>query len=315
MKLPSRLIFCLKLVVFLIPVLGVASAQITVRTVASPSGVGEPLVITATCGGPHIAHINFYAGTSPSNVYSGSPIAQNIPTAPGSASYTWRPTQPGTYYLGATAAETQYCGSNPAPPVAQLIATAPSYFGFYDSNSPGAGSGFTDETPAISGFANTTWIGCSSPSACTTSLQEAQKYNMHAVVALAGPALPAPGSSSTAVQTWLTSWKSYWQSYTSAFSPYVANGTLVAFYPYDEPIGGEWSAGNLASDTTSYLNSVASVIKQTFPATKVAMVFTGANTFTYLAHGQNVIPSSYDWIGIDIYECWTGVPRRKQDFI
>ena len=36
------------------------------------------------------------------------------------------------------------------------------------------------------------------------------------------------------------------------------------------------------------------------------MVFTGANTFTYLVHGQNVIPSSYDWIGIDIYECWTG---------
>ena len=295
MKFSPRLLFCLSYLTLPIFGHGLATAQqpLLISTNASPVAVGTPIIITVGGCGSQAANITLYA--------DGGVIATNLlKPAGGFAKYTWTAPREGLYNLTATA-QNFSCGPNPSPVFSQWVLEAPSYFGFYDSSSPG----FPDETPTISSFANTTWIGCSSPTDCNTRLQEAQTYKMHAVVAFASPGLPVPGSSSTAVQTWLSLWKSNWQTYTSTFAPYVSNGTIAAFYPYDEPIGGEWSAGNKTSDTTSYLNSVATTIKQTFPSAKVAMVFTGANTFTYLVHGQNVIPSSYDWIGIDIYECWT----------
>jgi hypothetical protein len=181
------------------------------------------------------------------------------------------------------------------------------YFGFFAGSSPG----LPDEMEATSTFANTIFITCFRPDECDARLQEAQHFNLHAVVSFIPGGnqpynLPPPGSSTSTVQAWQTAFTNYWSSFTSVFSPYVANGTIAAFYPYDEPFGAEWSAGNNAMTTTSYLNTVASIIKNTFPNTKVAMVFTGTLTFTYLKNAENIIPQNYDWIGIDIYNCWTG---------
>lgn len=274
---------------------GIAAAQLSIATNASPVAAGTPVTISVGGCGPKTAHITFYI--------NGGVVASNVfKPAGGYATYTWTPSQDGSYALYATAQEIASCGSNPSPTLTQWILDAPSYFGFYDSSNPG----WADVTSTISGFTNTAWISCYTPSDCNTRLQEAQNYKMHAVVeTFSSPSLPAPGSSSAAVQTWLNNFKTNWQSYASVFSPFVANGTLVAFWPYDEPIGGEWLAGNNASDTTSYLSSAATVIKQSFPSSKVGMFFTGAETFTYLVHGQNVIPSNFDWIGVDIYECWS----------
>lgn len=282
----------------------VGTAQPTVTTTGSPWAVDSPLTLTA-CSGPKTFQVTFYASNSPSTVYN-NPIA-TVTKPPGEpASYNWTPTKEGEFYLGAeTNGGQTYCGPNPGPVVTQWILAAPSYFGFYNSSAPF----FTpnDVTSAISGFANTVWISCYTPADCNTRLQTAQTYKMHAVVESFAPStlqLPPPGSSPAAVQTWLNSFTSNWQSYVSVFSPFVSNKTIVAFFPYDEPIGGEWLAGNNASTTTSYLVSAGSVIKKSFPSAKVGMFFTGAETFTYLVHGQNVIPANFDWIGIDIYGCW-----------
>jgi len=85
----------------------------------------------------------------------------------------------------------------------------------------------------------------------------------------------------------------------------VTNGTIAAFYPYDEPFGYEWTSGNQAAETTAELNFVGGLIHKTFSGSKVATTLTGPDTFTYFTHGQNIIPSSFDWIGIDIYGCWS----------
>jgi hypothetical protein len=195
----------------------------------------------------------------------------------------------------------------------------PQFFGFYDSNASSLDNpSFPDETAATSAFANTVWIVCESPAACSTALQEAQKDNMHAIVAFfSSPALLAPGYTSAQLQSWETSWNTNWKTYTSVFSPYVTNGTIAAFYPYDEPFTyqpsslNEWTSGNQAAETTAELNYAASVIHGSvtgvagFSGSKVATTLTSAETFTFFTHGQNIIPSNVDWIGIDIYECWT----------
>lgn len=299
MKLSS----CLSALALCIFGTSIGAAQPTVTTTASPWPVNKPLILTA-CGGPKTFNVTFYVGTSPSNVF-GTPLA-TVSKPPGeAASYTWTPTSEGTFYLGAETDGQTYCGPNPGPITTQVI-IGPPYYGFYDSSSPA----FPDVTSTITSFANTAWINCSSVSDCASRLQEAQAYNMHVVVDFPSPCLlGSPNCPPITVATWETNWRNNWQSYVNTFMPYVNNGTIVAFYPYDEPFGGTWAAGNNASDTTSYLNFVAQTIKQTFSTTKVAMVFTGANTFTYLQHGQNVIPSSYDWIGIDLYECWSLCPN------
>jgi hypothetical protein len=302
MKLSRCLSSCLSALILYVCGAGISLAQPTVTTTASPWRVGTPLTLSA-CGGPKTFQVSFYVGTTPSNVFAGNPIA-TVNKPPGTpATYNWTPTQEGEFYLGAeTNGGQTYCGPNPGLVTTQWILAAPSYFGFYDSSDS---FGDPDETPATSSFANTTWISCTSPADCHNRLQEAQNYNMHAVVEdFSSPGLPAPGSSSTTVQNWLTSYTSNWQSYTSVFSPYVANGTIAAFFPYDEPFGVGWSSGNNASTTTTYLASAGSVIKQSFPSAKVGTFFSGTLTFTYLTHGQNVIPSNFDWIGIDIYSCW-----------
>jgi hypothetical protein len=187
---------------------------------------------------------------------------------------------------------------------AQGIAQAPAYFGFYDSNSPG----FPDETVATSKIANTVWLGCVNPSACTSALQEARANHMYAIVAFDGgsgrPGLLPPGYTAAQLESWKTSWTAFWSKYLSTVGPYVANGTIAAFYPYDEPFSKEWTAGNQDSQTTGELDFAADVIHGTFKGSKVAMTLTGANTFTYLTHGQNILPSHFDWIGIDLYGCW-----------
>jgi hypothetical protein len=95
----------------------------------------------------------------------------------------------------------------------------------------------------------------------------------------------------------------------------VANGTIAAFYPYDEPFKKpypqEWTSGNQAGEITTELNYAGSVIHGSvtgvagFSGSKVATTLTSADTFTFFTHEQNIIPSNLDWIGIDIYECWS----------
>jgi hypothetical protein len=272
----------------------------------NPAAARVPLTINETyCGGPKTLQISFYYGTSAQN-----PLADLIGTvnkqAGQYASIEWTPSTPGTYYLEAVSSNSTDCAATSGV-LTQVVGEAPPFFGFYDSNAPNLDSPpFPDETAATSTFTNTVWIGCLTPAACSTALQEAQHYNLHAIVAFFSvPALLAPGYTAAQLQSWETSWTANWNTYTSLFSTYVANGTIAAFYPYDEPFGSEWTSGNQAAETTAELNYAGGAIHKSFSGSKVATTLTGANTFTYFTHGQNIIPSDIDWIGIDVYECWT----------
>ena len=187
--------------------------------------------------------------------------------------------------------------------IAKYQGNAPTYFGFYDSDYDPP---FPDETAATSTFANTVWIGCTTPAACSTALQEAQADHMYAIVAFfSPPALLAPGYTAAAFKSWTNAWDANWNNYLSIFKTYSTNGTIAAFYPYDEPFASEWTSGNQAAATTAELNYAGSSIHGTISGSKVATTLTGANTFTYFTHGQNIIPLDLDWIGIDIYSCWS----------
>jgi hypothetical protein len=284
----------------------------------NPAASGVPLTISETyCGGPKTLQISFYYGTSNQNPLKTLIGTVNKP-AGGYASIQWTPPAPGTYYLEAVSSNSTYCPATSGI-LTQVVGDAPQFFGFYDSNASSLDNpSFPDETAATSTFANTVWIACYSPAACSTALQEAQQDNMHAIVAFFNdPGLLAPGYTAAQLQSWESSWTTNWKTYTSVFSPYVNNGTIAAFYPYDEPFTykpsslNEWTSGNQAAETTAELNYAASVIHgkiagvDGFSGSKVATTLTSAETFTFFTHNQNIIPSNVDWIGIDIYGCWS----------
>jgi hypothetical protein len=176
-------------------------------------------------------------------------------------------------------------------------ASQPAYFGFYNSSTPG----FPDEMLATSSFANTTWLSCLTAAECTARLAEAKYFNMHAMVAVPWPQGVAPTAPAGALEA---AWAANWATYTSLFAPYVADGTIVAFYPWDEPFSQVYPDTAGAAVRTGELNFIASTIKKSFPTAKVALVFTASLTFSFLVHNVNIIPANFDWIGIDIYQCF-----------
>jgi hypothetical protein len=189
--------------------------------------------------------------------------------------------------------------SPPSQPLGSGAIRKPAYFGFYDSSNPG----FPDEALAVSSFANTVWLSCGDATTCASRLQEAKYLDMHAVVAIP---FPAGFNPSGAVPAFESAWAAHWASFTSVYAPYVADGTIVAFYPWDEPFGQVYPNTAGAAVVTQKLDFIASTVKASFPTAKLAMVFTGSLTFSFLQHGENIIPSGFDWIGIDMYGCFAG---------
>jgi hypothetical protein len=171
---------------------------------------------------------------------------------------------------------------------------APAYFGFYDS---AATFEFVDATPTVQSFSNTSWVFGPTLASDVALLQEAQSSNMGAMLSVqttffAGANLLPPSQ-----------YEANWTAMAAQVAPYVNNGTIVAFYPFDEPYLAASNSGLTYAQMQSQLETVGSTIKASFPNAKITMLFT-INDFATLAQ-QNIIPTNYDWISFDCYGSWT----------
>ena len=284
--------------------------DLTTSVAPNPEASHVPMTIRETfCRGPRSLPISFYYGTDAGE--RPGHLIRTVKTKAGEyAAIQWTPGETGTYYLQAVSSDHVDCPERSSV-LTQVVGKAPAYFGFYDSHSPD----FPDETAATSTFANTVWIGCYKPEDCSSALDEAEKEHMKAIVAFRDPDLLPPGYTASQLESWKRSWIANWSKYVSTFGSYFLRHSIVAFFPYDEPFGSEWTKGNKAADTTAELNFVADVIHGTFKSSKVATTLTGPNTFTYFVHGQNILPARFDWIGIDIYGCWESCPDTQNVLI
>ena len=74
---------------------------------------------------------------------------------------------------------------------------------------------------------------------------------------------------------------------------------MAAFYPLDEPFHNGHAAGRTQAEMKRNLETIISTIKQRFPQTPTAVIF-AAPTIKG-AYGAFVIPTGYDWLGVDCY--------------
>jgi hypothetical protein len=96
-----------------------------------------------------------------------------------------------------------------------------------------------------------------------------------------------------------------WNALAAKIRPYVDDGTIVGFFPLDEPY---WEASNFNAsnvDNTkdkirNAIESANSAIKATFPQI-ITMVIFSAYEVERISDGSLHIPAGYDWIGFDCY--------------
>jgi hypothetical protein len=128
-------------------------------------------------------------------------------------------------------------------------------------------------------------------------IREAKLLGMHVVLDV--------GRSFFSGVTLDPSYKSKWSAYAQQIAPYVDDGTIVAFYPIDEPYGAAFNGTISYGQMLSQLDTVGTTVKASFPTAKLAMVFT-VNDFPTLAK-SNIIPHSFDSIGFDCYGSWSSL--------
>ena len=88
-----------------------------------------------------------------------------------------------------------------------------------------------------------------------------------------------------------------WQAYAEKIAPFVADGTIIALTPLDEPFAvARYYAGMPASVMKAQLETAATLIKKDFPNLPIAL-----NESAYALDDSFEIPQGYDWIGFDCY--------------
>jgi hypothetical protein len=80
-------------------------------------------------------------------------------------------------------------------------------------------------------------------------------------------------------------------------------GSVVAFYPLDEPLGKFLRGRYTRSSWRDALARVNDMIAAEFPGIPRAVIFSGDDLFPANFH-PNFFPTNYDWVGLDYYGCF-----------
>ncbi len=97
----------------------------------------------------------------------------------------------------------------------------------------------------------------------------------------------------------LPDYQARWDTYAERVRPYIDN--VAAFYPLDEPY--LWSKRGYLTEKEmkAQLDLIGPMIHKTFPAAKVAMVFTARDLYQ---KNPDIFPISFDWFGFDCFGSW-----------
>lgn len=148
---------------------------------------------------------------------------------------------------------------------------------------------------------NLIWVSDGgSEEAVVAQLQRAKNLNVKVMLALDNHFFPVWGNFRLRPD-----YKKAWDSFAARIAPYVLDGTVAAFYPLDEPYQQAPKAGYSDGQMLNALNIAGNTIHQTFPATPIAVITTTMSVYA----AQNLVPSTFDWIGVDEYGpnlegCW-----------
>jgi hypothetical protein len=156
------------------------------------------------------------------------------------------------------------------------------YFGYYASAFENVGRG--DYTADIKDHANLTWIVVGD---VVKKLREAKELNMHAIIDVQWYFMDADYHLRPDM---IASWKKI----AKAIEPYRDH--IAAFYPADEPYMNAEKKGRSDSEMQNNLETIASVVKSTFPEIPVAVIFASKEV-----KKSKPIPAGFDWIGFDCY--------------
>lgn len=170
----------------------------------------------------------------------------------------------------------------------QLVAPHLKYFGFYASSM----AGLKDVAEEISGFSNISWVADRGGGE-VARIEYAKKYNLKVVVDVERMFFDE-------------NFRLYpdhvarWNTFADSVRPYVNDGTIVAFYPLDEPFTAKKMklAGQNKQERVVTLEQVGAVIKGSFSDVAIGMVLGGDQWSGY------IVPYNFDWIGYDVYDCW-----------
>ncbi|MSR06458.1 MAG: hypothetical protein EXR93_05230 [Gemmatimonadetes bacterium] len=174
----------------------------------------------------------------------------------------------------------------------------PTYFGYF-------GDGFAWLTPAtaeVCGHVNISWVSASDLADMTGLISRlTYAHRLGLKVALAVPHNVFFEENLTLTAKYADNW----EYFVYHVRPYIQD---VAFlYPLDEPYSQGKVIGTPAADMKARLETVASLIKTTFPAIPLAFSFsaidfdTQESAFSDLA---NPVPAGYYYFGFDCYGSW-----------
>lgn len=172
------------------------------------------------------------------------------------------------------------------------FAALPKYFGFYLGE---------ENMNELAPYSNLVWVTDGGPEANVVSqIQRAKKLNVKVILNLDNHFFPAYGNFRLRPD-----YQKAWDNFAAQIAPYVLDGTIAAFYPLDEPYQQAPKAGYTDAQMLNALNIAGNTIHRTFPATPIAVITTTMSVYA----PQNLIPSTFDWIGVDEYGpklegCW-----------
>ncbi|MEY4615598.1 MAG: hypothetical protein RJB66_558 [Pseudomonadota bacterium] len=161
------------------------------------------------------------------------------------------------------------------------------YFGYYASGA----------NPEVASHSNVYWIldgQGANTEAILAQLQKSKEDGLKAIVSLSGYFFQADFNLKDPAE-----YNQNWNTLAAQISPYVADGTILAFYPLDEPYNKLEKNRKTKKQMRQMLETIGSTIKTTFPGSLVAVIF-GVDGKGF--SGQ--VPRNYDWIGFDVYDCW-----------
>jgi hypothetical protein len=173
----------------------------------------------------------------------------------------------------------------------------PAYFGYYASAARGVWSGSAVAagspptfTKATSAHANVTWMESATDTDDLAKLVEAKSLGVQAIIDLHRFLFDD-------AMNLLPGWDTTLTAYIAKVQPYVADGTILAFYPKDEP----YSVGPPAT-VLGRLEQVGTRLHALCPTTPIAVSI--ASTQVDLFTSLNLIPKSFNWVDVHGYGDW-----------
>ncbi|MCM2324104.1 MAG: hypothetical protein NDJ90_12660 [Oligoflexia bacterium] len=172
------------------------------------------------------------------------------------------------------------------------------YFGYYAD----AFAGMTPITPEVLGHINVSWIGgdAADPASIVAALDYTKNHDLKAAISMP-PSIFFDGNLTLAEH-----YQENWNTFAEQIQPYLEN--ILFLYPVEEPFSqGNVAYGVPAAVMKNQLETVASVIKATFPSITLALTYSFvdfAPRNSAFADLPNPLPAGFDWFGFDCYGSW-----------